>query len=372
MDNSRGTWAEIDLAAIKHNIKCIREAVPEKKVMAVVKANAYGHGMPEVAKTCVEEGIEFLGVATLEEALTLRNLNIKIPILVLGYINPDYAEIVVKNEIRPSVFSVGFAQQLSKAALKINSLVHLHLKIDTGMGRIGFKPDQASVEQIKAIADLPGISVEGIFTHFAVADIEDKTYTWQQINLLNRFIDNLEKEGISIPLKHVANSAAIIDMPELHCNMVRAGIMLYGLYPSNEIKKSNCDIIPAMSLKSHISYIKTLTAGQTVSYGRTYTCPRDTIVATVPIGYADGYSRLLSNQVWAVVNGVRVPQIGTICMDQCMFDVTRVEGIKEGQEIILFGKPAEGITVDDLAKIINTINYEVVCSISSRVPRVYR
>ncbi|MEN6462941.1 MAG: alanine racemase [Syntrophomonas sp.] len=373
MDNKARTWAEIDLTAIRHNIKNIKKLLqPDTRLMCIVKANAYGHGMVEVARASLDEGASFLGVATLDEALGLREAGIDTPILVLGYIPGEYAEIVVANNIRPTVFNINAAEDLSRAATRLGQPAWVHIKIDTGMSRLGFPPEQTAIDTIIKISKLPGITVEGIFTHFAVADIEDKTFTYKQLESFKKTIFELEKRGIHIPLQHIGNSAAIMDIPEAQLNMVRSGIITYGLYPSREVKTERLKLIPAMRLISKVIMIKNLPPGRSVSYGRTFTSPTELTVATIPVGYADGYSRLLSNRAWAVVKGKKVPLIGRVCMDQCMFDVSGAEGIKEGDEVILFGRPEDGITVDDLAEIVGTINYEMVCLITSRVPRVYK
>jgi len=372
MDNSLITWAEIDLRAIRSNVAGIKRLIsPETHLMAVVKANAYGHGALEVARVCLQEGATYLGVATPNEALFLREQGINAPILVLGYTPDTLMDLVVENQIETTVFNMDTALALSKAASNSNRSVRLHLKIDTGMGRIGFRPDDSSIELIREISLLPGIIVEGIFSHLATADHLDKSFAREQVKVFKSFVSKLEESGISIPLKHLGNSAAIMEMPEAHFNMVRAGIITYGLYPSSEVDKSKLELMPAMSLRSRVSYVKTILAGQSVSYGRTYISKRETTVATVSIGYADGYSRLLSNRGWAMIKGQKAPLIGTVCMDQCMFDVSNIENVEAGDEVILFGKPADGITADDLAEIIGTINYEIVCAPSSRVVRTY-
>lgn len=372
MDNRRPTWAEIDLAAVTHNLRSVRSVAAGTKVMAVVKANAYGHGMLAIVKALLQEGIEYLGVATLDEALLLRRADISVPILVLGYVADEHARIMVEENITATVFSIGLAQKLSSAAVELSRKAAVHIKIDTGMGRVGFPPDEEILDKISAISALPGIYLEGIFTHFAVADIPDKAYTFEQLKLFKGLIKRLEKRNIFIPFKHCSNSAAIMDIPEAHFNMVRAGIILYGLYPSDYVQRERLHIIPVMALKSRVSFVKKLKVGATISYGRTYCCGQDTIVATVPIGYADGYSRLLSNCAYAVIRGQKVPLVGTVCMDQCMFDVSEIKEIGVGDEVILFGKPDDGVTADDLAEWMGTINYEIVCSIGSRVPRFYK
>lgn len=371
MDNKRPTWAEIDLKAIRHNLQNIREAAAPARVMAIVKANAYGHGVLEVTRACLQEGVEHLGVATLEEALAIRRAGIAVPILVLGPILKEYIHLALEWNVRVTVFDFPLAKALSEAAIKSSKSGFVHIKIDTGMGRLGFTPDQETVDQIVRIAALPGIKLEGIYTHLADADAQDKGFARRQLQIFNRLLEEIENKNINIALKHCSNSAALADLSEAGFNMVRAGIMIYGLYPSAFVDRSRVQVIPAMTLKSRICFLKILKAGQTVSYGRTYQCQRDTVVATIPIGYADGYSRILSNRAFAAVRGRRVPQIGAICMDQCMFDVTEIEGVSEGDEIILFGKPGEQVTADELALLQDTINYEIVCSVGARVPRIY-
>lgn len=372
MDNHRPTWAEIDLAAIKHNLKVIKKAAGNTKIMAMVKANAYGHGMLEVSKICRQERVDFFGVASLDEALSLKQAITDVPILVMGYIPPDDAEMVVAEDIRPCIFTLKAAEAMSQAAVRLNRQVHLHIKLDTGMGRIGFLPDRDSLAILQKIAALPGVQIEGIFTHLAEADIENSSFTVEQIRTFIAFIRELEARGIDIPLKHCSNSAALINFPEAHFNMIRAGIILYGLYPAPDSRRDKLDIIPVMTLKSRVSYVKTLPAGHSISYGRTYYCQQATRVATVPIGYADGYSRLLSNRAWAVIRKKKVPLVGNVCMDMCMFDVTRVGEVKEGDEVILFGRSEDGVTADNLATAMGTINYEIVSALGSRVPRIFK
>lgn len=339
--------------------------------MAVVKANGYGHGVVEVSRVCQERGVDFLGVASLDEAMTLRAAGTKLPILVLGYIPREFARTVVGEGIRATIFEPGLAEALSRAAVELGQTAHVHIKIDTGMGRLGYQANPETVGEIIRISQLPGLHLEGIFTHFALADVPDKSYTFEQLRVFEELLDNLAREGVGFDIRHCANSAALMEIPQTRFNMVRAGIVIYGLYPDPGHRPPGFSLIPAMQLKSRVSFVKTLHCGQSVSYGRTYCCTGDTRVATVPIGYADGYSRLLSNRAWACINGQRAPLIGTVCMDQVMFDVSAIPGVKEGDEVLLFGRPENGVTADDLAGIIGTINYEVVCAVSSRVPRIY-
>lgn len=370
MDNRARTWAEIDLTAIQHNLKSVRKLIgPGPLLMAVVKANGYGHGLQEVARAALEAGVGFLGVASLDEALELRSAGINAPILVLGYIPLQYAQTAIENDISVTVFDMDTASAYSKAAR--GKKAKLHIKIDTGMGRIGFIPGEESIRIIESINRLPGVELEGIFTHFAVADRKDKSYTHKQMGLFKQMISELDSCGVRPRLRHVANSAAIMDMPETKFDMVRSGIITYGLYPSSEVERKKLDLVPAMRLKSRVTMVKLLKKGEAVSYGCTFVSPADMKVATVAAGYADGYSRSLSNRAWASLKGHRVPLIGTVCMDQCMFDVSAAGDVQTGDEIILFGRPEDGITVDDLANIAQTINYELICLITARVPRVY-
>jgi len=372
MDNCVISWAEINLGAIRSNVAGIKRLIsPKTRLMSVVKANAYGHGMLEVARICLEEGATYLGVASPREAMNLREQGITAQILVLGYTPEDCTDLMVENRIDTTVFDLNTALALSKAASNMDTEARVHLKIETGMGRIGFKPDAASLELIQEIALLPGIVIQGIFSHLATADYADKRFARQQAETFKSFVTKVEESGISIPLKHLANSAAIMEMPELHLDMVRAGIITYGLYPSDEVNRSTLELVPAMRLRSRISYVKEIPAGYSVSYGRTYICQQETKVATVPIGYGDGYHRLLSNRSWASIRGQKVPLIGTVCMDQCMFDVSGIDDVRAGDDVILFGRPEDGVTADDLADLMGTINYEIVCAPSSRISRVY-
>jgi len=372
MDNTRRTWAEIDLTAIRHNVRNIKQLLaPQTSLMAVVKADAYGHGMVRVARTCLESGADSLAVATIDEAIRLREDGIDAPMMILGHMTEDDAAVAVAYNIDACVFTYAIALALSGAAVKKGKIAQIHIKVDTGMGRIGFSPEPASIETIKQIHRLPGIHIKGIFTHFATADVIDKSFAFEQRQIFDRFVDQLEQEGIIIPIKHISNSAGIMELSSAQYNMVRAGIITYGLYPSDEVNKEVLPLDPAMRLMSRITFLKTIPKGHSVSYGRTYITEKDTVVATVPIGYADGYSRLFSNRAWASIRGQKVPLIGRVCMDQCMFDVTKLEHVEEGDRVILFGRPSDLVTADDLANLIGTINYEIICSLSSRVPRIY-
>lgn len=339
--------------------------------MAVIKANAYGHGMLKVAECCSEVGADYLGVALLDEALSLKEHGIATPVLILGYTSLDLAEVVVSYGFRQTVYDWDSAQALSDAAKKIGKPAYIHVKVDTGMSRIGFIPDEQAVDTVARIAELPGVILEGVFTHFACADIPDRSYTELQIQRFNDFLKHLKDRGCEVPLRHAANTAAILKYPEAYYDMVRAGIGIYGLKPSSEVDVGPLRLVPAMRLVSKVVMVKDLPAGTPVSYGGTYVTERRIKVATVPVGYGDGYTRAYSNRAWASIRGKKVPLIGRVCMDQCMFDVTEVEDVGVGDEVVLFGGRQDGVTADDLAEWGGTIGYEVICLINSRVPRYY-
>ncbi|MEM2876311.1 MAG: alanine racemase [Candidatus Bathyarchaeia archaeon] len=370
----RPVWAEIDIDNLAHNIKEVRRITKVSTIiMAVVKADAYGHGVEIAAKTFLENGAERLGVATLTEAIQLRKMGFNTPILILGHTPWYKSEDVVKYEVTPTVFSYEQAKNLSEAASSTGKTVKIHVKIDTGMGRLGFLTSDDSINDIVRISKLPSIEVEGIFTHFAMADRRDKSYTRDQFKKYVRVVDELEKRGVDIPIKHVSNSAATIDLPEYNLDMVRPGIILYGLYPSNEVDKSKVNLKPAMTLKAKISYIKTVPEKTGISYGLSFITKRESRIGTLPIGYADGYRRTLSNRAEVGVRGKRAPVVGTVCMDQCMIDLTDIEGTEVGDEVILFGDGSNNAPhIDEVAEWLGTINYEVVCMVGRRVPRVYK
>lgn len=369
----RPAWAEINLDNLAHNIREVRRlAEKQSQVMAVIKADGYGHGAAKIAQTLLDNGADCFAVAVLDEAIELRNAGFRVPIFILGYTQPERAAEVVKYDLEQSVYSFEAAKALSAEAIAQGKIAKLHIKVDTGMGRIGFKADDEAVDIIRSIHALPGINIKGIFTHFAVADEVDKSYTELQFKKFRWICDNLEEKGIKIEIKHCGNSATIIDLPEMHLDMVRAGIMLYGLAPSKAVKLNKLTLKEVMSLKVNISHVKELEPGQSVSYGRKFVADRRSKIASLPIGYADGYTRLLTGKAEALVKGKRVPVVGSICMDQCMIDVTGIEDIEVGEEVVLFGEQLGGfISIDEIAEKLGTINYEVVCMISRRVPRVY-
>lgn len=364
--------AAIDLDAICSNILNTRAVLdPKTKIMAVIKADGYGHGAIPIARV-LDSFVEAYGVAILEEAVELRKAGIKKPILILGAISKEQISIVVAYDITCVVFSSEFAKEVSKEAEKQKKTAKIHIKLDTGMGRIGYQPTKESIADIVKLSHYKNLEIEGLFTHFAKADYYDKSYTKKQLELYIEFADKLQEKGIVPPIKHVSNSAGIIDLPEANFNMVRSGITTYGLYPSDEVKKENLALKPAMELKTHISHIKKLGKGHGIGYGATFITQQDTIVATLPIGYADGYPRSLSNKGKVLIHDQFAPIIGRICMDQFMVDVTKINGVKVGDEVILVGKDkTNSISVEEVANLSESFNYEFVCDVSKRVPRIY-
>jgi len=354
------TWTEVNLDAIAQNVKNIKKLIGKKKeLMAVVKGNAYGHDILEISSVVLENGATRLAVARLEEAIFLRKAGITVPILVLGLTLKPQAESLVSYDITPTVCEFEMIEKLSELAVQMNKMAKIHLKVDTGMGRIGIFPDDV-LRFIKRIKTLKKVEIEGIFTHFSVADEKDKFYTEEQFKKFIEILTILEKEGIKIPIKHVGNSATLLDLPHMWLDMVRPGLAIYGLYPSKEVKKT-INLIPAQQFKTKIVFIKELPRGESISYGRIYITKRRMRVASLPVGYADGYNRLLSNQGEVLVRGQRVPIIGRVCMDQCMIDVTNLTQVEIGDEVVLWGRQGEGmITVEEIAQKIRTINYEIV------------
>lgn len=365
------SWAEIDLDALAENFEHIKGLLrPQTKVLAVVKANAYGHGAVACAKTLLAAGADYLGVATLDEAMQLRRVGIAAPILILGYTAPEEAECLVREHITPTVYSLAFAQALSATAVRLQKRASVHLKINTGMERIGF--NVTDVKTILQVCRLPGLETEGIFTHLACADEADSSNVHTQFKRFTDVIQALRVAGINIPLQHILNSAGIFDFPEYQLTMVRPGIILYGYYPSEYIHRERAALRPVMSVKTQVIHLHKVMAGSGISYGWSYVAPRDMMVATVPIGYADGYKRLLSGKVCMLADGQRVPVLGKICMDQCMIDVSSVHTIHVGDVITVLGQENQSsVTADELAKLCQTISYEVVSTIGTRIPRLY-
>ena len=366
--------AYVDLDAIEENFEAMKRTLPaDTQMAAVVKANGYGHGAVPVARLMEpKDYIWGFAAATIEEALQLRGYGIRKPVLVLGYVFPESYPELAAEDIRTAVFRMDMAEELSKEAVRQNKRVHIHIKLDTGMSRIGFPDTEESLEAVCQIQKLPGLELEGLFTHFARADEADKTWADRQLARFLRFRDALESRGVHIPICHCANSAAIIDMPESSLNLVRAGIALYGLYPSGEVKKERVALKAAMELKSHIVHVKEIPAGTQVSYGGLYTAPEPRRIATIPVGYGDGYPRSLSDRGCVLIAGKRAPIRGRVCMDQFMVDVTEIPEARPGMEVTLFGTDGgEILSMDELAELSGRFNYEFACDISGRVPRIY-
>ena len=368
----RPAWAEIDLDAIAYNTRNIKKLIGDKDLIAVVKANCYGHGVIDIIPTLLENGVSRFAVAMISEALEIRDNKITAPVMILGFTPLYLGEELINNNIEQTVYDLDYAKELSKIALTLNKKAKIHIAIDTGMGRIGFLPNEKSIDNITEICSLEGIEVIGIFTHFSTSEEKDKEYSHEQFTKMLSVMDTLKKRGIDIPLKHVANSGAIIDLPDTYLDAVRAGIILYGYYPSDEIDKNNLALKPALTLKATITNVKTLEKDMYVSYGRTFKTSNETIVATIPVGYADGYLRKLAENGKVIIKGEFAPIIGRICMDQFMIDVTNIPDVKIGDEVILLGeKNGLKYNADDMAKKLDTINYEVTCMLKSRLPRVY-
>lgn len=379
------TWSEIDLSAYAHNIRELRRITqPQARLMAVVKANGYGHGAIEVARTALQNGAELLGVARLHEAVELRKAGLAAPILIFGYSPPESTPTIVDNELIQTVYSPASAQALSEQAARRGEKIKVHIKIDSGMGRLGLLVDDPadkpspgsaaarSISDVKTISRLANVEVEGIFTHFATADSADKSYATAQLKRFTGFLGRLESDGLKPPLRHAANSAALIDLPDSHLDLVRPGIATYGLNPSAEIHQNRVQLRPVMTLKSRIIHLKQVPAGFYISYGITYRTDKPTTIATVPVGYADGINRMLSSRGYMLVHGQRVPIVGRVCMDLTMLDVGALHDVQIEDEVVVFGRQSdEALAADELATTLGTINYEIVTSIAGRVPRIY-
>lgn len=363
------TWAEINLDNIRYNLKNIKKLLNEDtKVCAVLKANAYGHGAVKIAKLLENENVSHFAVARLEEAIELRENNITLPILCLGYIPEQSLELAIRNNVIITIYSLEMAEKLNNIAMRIKENVFVHIKIDTGMTRIGFQPTEDSIKDIKLINGLECINLEGIYTHFATADELDKNFTNIQVQRFNFVVDRLEQDGINIPIKHVSNSAATMDLPELKYDMVRCGIVLYGHYPSDDVLKERLQLKPVMTLKTTVAHIKEINPNVGVSYGLKYKSSNKERIVTIPIGYADGFTRMQQNPKVSI-NGNYFDVVGRICMDQCMVKVDKDIELNIGDQVILFGDDSRN--AEDIANDLGTINYEVLCMISRRVDRVY-
>jgi len=369
---TRPVWAEIDLECIRYNIRQVRKTVSqETMIMAVVKADAYGHGAVPVARAAIEAGAERLAVALPEEGAELREAGITVPIQVFGEVLLPQLPYYLDYDLIPSISRLETARGLDSLASEKGIKQKVHLVIDTGMGRVGVFPEKA-LEYIEEVRALPNLEIEGLMTHFSSADERDKEYTNQQWKRFTQVIKSLEMKGIKIPIKHAANSATIIDLPQMKLNMVRPGIMTYGLPPSHKVNQ-DYPLKPALSWKARVVYVKDVPSGYGISYGATYVTDKESRIATIPLGYADGYSRHLSNKGEVLIRGRRAPVRGRVCMDQIMVDVTHIPGVEVGDEVVLIGRQGEEeITATEMADKVGTINYEITCGISKRVPRVYK
>ena len=370
MNNQNRVYAEIDLDILRNNIINIKKRLNGSKFMFVIKADGYGHGAVNCAKN-IDDIVDFYGVATVDEALDLKASFVHKPILILGPIVDEKIPDAINKNIRITVFDIESAKKLSEYASMMNKTCYIHIKVDTGMNRIGFLNDSLLIDNIKEINKLKNIYVEGLFTHFANADEEDLTLAKNQLNQFENILCNLNKENIKIPIIHCANSAGILNLNNSHFDMVRSGIISYGYFPS-EYVDNNIDIKPALSLKSRVTFIKDIEKNQGISYNSSFISDRKMTIATISIGYADGYPRSLSNCGYVLINGQRANIVGKICMDQLMVDITNLVGIFKGSEVVLIGKSGEKeVTLEELAKLSNKFNYEFICGLSKRIPRLY-
>ena len=379
MNMVKRTWAEISLNAIEHNYNVIRNKVADDtKVCCVIKADGYGHGAVELSQIYEKLGADFFAVSNIDEGIEIRKSGSKLPIVILGYTPVSEAENLAEYDISQAVFSLEYAKELSEKCVEEDCICKMHIKVDSGMSRIGFMCQEFpryeySIEEICEACCLPNLEVEGLFTHFCVSDedAEGREFTNKQYENFIHVRDSLKKRGVDISVVHCSNSGAIEDYPETCCDMVRAGIILYGLAPSSKLA-DRLDLVPAMTLKTVVAFVKEVQKGATISYGRTFTADRKMKIATVPIGYADGFIRQNAKDGYMMVNGKKAKIVGRICMDQTMLDVTDIEDVKTGDEVVVFGTGENGEpTADSLAENTGTINYETVCLVGKRVPRIY-
>lgn len=364
--------ADINLDAICENILAEKALFSEgTKIMAVIKADGYGHGAIPIARA-LDSMVDAFAVAIVEEGIELREAGIDKPILILGTIAKEEIPEVIQHNITQTVFQLDMAKAMEEEAVRQGKIAKIHIKLDTGMGRLGYQPTAESIDEIVQISKLAHIQIEGIFTHFACADMGDKSSANEQLNIFRDFVTKLENAGVKIPVKHASNSAAILDMRYANLDMVRSGITTYGLYPSDFVNKKVLILHPAMELKTHVSYVKELDAGHGIGYGSTFITDRHMKIATVPVGYGDGYPRQLSNKGRVLLHGMSAPIIGRICMDQFMIDVSHIPDVKQGDEVTLIGKDGtECIPVEEIGELAHSFNYETVCNIGKRIPRIY-
>lgn len=372
MEGYLRTYVKVDLNAIEHNINEVRKLIDNNvKVMAVIKADGYGHGAAVIGNF-LKEKVDYFGVATIEEAIELRKNNIDIPILILGYTSYKQYEDLIKYDITQTVYNLEMIEKLEECAARFNHIAKIHLALETGMNRIGFEPNERSIENIKKIMKMDNIFVEGMFTHFSCADERDKSYAKIQMKKYDEFIGKLENNNINIPIKHMCNSAGIMEFDNHRFEMVRSGIITYGLYPSDEVNKSALKLKSALEWKAHVINISEVSEGCGVSYGKTYVTKGNTRIATISVGYADGYMRGLSSKGKVLIHGQYAPIIGRICMDQMMVDITHLENVQIEDEVTLVGTDRENkITAEELAEMGGSFNYEFVCGIGKRVTRTY-
>ena len=367
-------YAKIDLDAIAYNMEQMKQNIrPETKVMAVIKADGYGHGAIQIAEMMERWNyIWGFAVATLDEAVVLRTEGIQKPILVLGCVFPDQYMEMLKHEIRMNIYTEEMAESISRMAAREGKTAYMHIKLDTGMSRLGFGINEQSAETIKRISKMPNVNMEGIFTHFTKADEKDKSFTKKQIQEFVWMTERLKEKNVRFTYEHCSNSAGIIDVPEANFDIVRAGISTYGLYPSEEVDKTNVKLKPALALKSHVAFVKEIESGTPVSYGGTFVAKEKMKIATIPVGYADGYPRSLSNKGYVLIRGKKAPILGRVCMDQFMVDVTQIEGVSFGDKVTMIGKDGnEILPVEVLSELSGRFNYEFVCDLGKRIPRVY-
>ncbi len=368
------TWAEIDLDRLQSNLRRIKNAAGNSLVMAVVKADAYGHGAVMAARALCEAGADWLAVSNLDEAIQLRNAGLISPMLILSYTPPEEVALLAKHNITQTVVSSTHAKALSDAAVKANVTLDVHIKVDTGMTRVGFLAETTAgtVDDIAAACALPALNPSGIFTHFAVADEpQGDDFTRAQFERFMSIVNALEEKGVTFALRHCCNSAATLRYPDMHLDMVRPGLILYGLYPDAWME-TTLPLDPVMSLRTHVSHVKTVPADTAISYGRQYTTSEEEAIATVPIGYADGYTRRAQGKAYMLINGEKAPVRGRICMDQCMLDVSGIDGVEAGTLVTAFGRDkGVDLPVETYAAWSDTINYEIVCAVGKRVPRVF-
>lgn len=367
-------YAKIDLDAIAYNMEQMKQNIrPETKVMAVIKADGYGHGAVQIAEMMERWNyIWGFAVATLDEAVVLRTEGIQKPILVLGCVFPDQYMEMLKHEIRMNIYTEEMAESISRMAAREGKTAYMHIKLDTGMSRLGFGINEQSAETIKRISKMPNVNMEGIFTHFTKADEKDKSFTKKQIQEFVWMTERLKEKNVRFAYEHCSNSAGIIDVPEANFDIVRAGISTYGLYPSEEVDKTNVKLKPALALKSHVAFVKEIERGTPVSYGGTFVAKEKMKIATIPVGYADGYPRSLSNKGYVLIRGKKAPILGRVCMDQFMVDVTQIEGVSFGDKVTMIGKDGnEILPVEVLSELSGRFNYEFVCDLGKRIPRVY-